>query len=256
MSDYISMEQLIVSCRKAPGCTTKHCGGPLEVYDMHGQRVTMADMWRRLAHKNVCVNVHGYRSPWQSVLTASNEILMGHKSVDSKYDACVMFAWPGSWAIASGYILSTWRTRESGLRFQLFLEQLMPLAASVDIQTHSLGARVALNALKNAGPLGIGTLALCAPAVDATALWDEFAVVTRNVRRVKVFYSGNDSVLANAYRKVPWNWFSPALGLVGPMPPGEDHPLWDKIQAYDYTGIALGHSAYRDLPKFYMDLNA
>lgn len=249
------MDQIIVSCRKAPENTTAFTSVPFEAFDMDTKPLDLETVWDTLAGKRVCVNVHGYKSPWASVLRASNELLMGHASARSKYDACVMFAWPGSWAVATGYLLATHRAKEAGDRFRLFLEQLnFNSAAHIDIQAHSLGARVSLTALNHYEPLA-NTLALCAAAVDTTALWDEFARVPRILRRVKVFYSQDDAVLGRAYRKVPWNWFSPALGFAGPHPPPDSHPMGHKIQAYNYTGIALGHSDYRDLPRFYRDLN-
>lgn len=250
------MEQLIVSCRKSPENTTRFSESPFEAYDMAGKPVTLAEVWARLTGKTVCINVHGYRSPWNSITRASNELLMGHASVDSKYDACVMFAWPGSWAVAAGYMLATWRAKEAGERLRLFLEQLMGNASCTDIQAHSLGARVSLVALNTREPLGVGTLALTAGAVDQNALWNEFPAVLHQVNRVKIFYSVNDGVLKIAYRKVPWNWRSPALGFAGPYPTGANHPMAEKIQQYDYSEICLGHSDYRDLPKFYKDLNA
>lgn len=249
------MEQLIFSCRKAPENTTGFAAGPFDVFGMDTKPVDLAKAWDMLAGKRVCVNVHGYKSPWGSVLTASNEILMGHASVGAKYDVCVMFAWPGSWAVASGYVLATYRAAEAGLRFRLFLEQLQEYGPlRVDVQAHSLGARVSLVAL-NTPEILANTLALCAGAVDSTALWDEFSTVPRTLRRVKVFHSKNDEVLKRAYRQVPWNWFSPALGYAGPTPAVQLHPMGHKIQVYDYTGIALSHSAYRDIPRFYRDLN-
>jgi pimeloyl-ACP methyl ester carboxylesterase len=249
------MEQLIFSCRENPENTTRFSTAPFQVYDMHGKPVEHREAWDRLAHKYVSVNVHGYKSPWSSVTKASNELLMGHRSVGAKYDACVMWAWPGSWSVALGYVMATKRAKEAGERLRLMLDQLQFHAAGVDLQAHSLGARVSLVALDHHEPL-VGTLALCAAAVDATALWDEFSNVPKQVKRVKVFHSKDDDVLKKAYRKVPWNWFSPALGYCGPVPPGEAHPAAHRIKAYDYTGVALGHSEYRDLPRFYQDLNA
>lgn len=250
------MEQIIVSCRKTPENTTSFLEAPYEARALDGTPISADELWTRLRSKHVCVNVHGYKSPWSSVIRASNELLMGHASVRSRYDACVMFAWPGSWAVATGYVMATWRAKEAGERLQLFLEQLQMHANTTDVQAHSLGARVSLNALSAPVQLGVGTLALTAAAVDRNALWDEFAVVLRQVARIKVFFSKNDEVLKRAYRKVPWNWFSPALGYAGPFPLDATHPAAPKITVYDYTGVALGHSEYRDLPRFYRDLNA
>lgn len=249
------MEQLIVSCRRDRDNTTAFSDAPFEAYNMLGAPVPMNEVWERLDHKHVCVNVHGYKSPWTAVTRASNELLMGHASAGSKYDACVMFAWPGSWAVATGYVMATWRAGEAGERLRLFLEQLMFHARGVDVQAHSLGARVSLVALNTCEALGVGTLALTAGAVDRNALWEEFPDVLRQVRKVKVFYSANDAVLKRAYRQVPWNWFTPALGYAGPFPVGGNHPLAHKLEVYDYTNVALGHSDYRDIPQFYVDLN-
>lgn len=252
----MSMEQLIVSCRKDRFNTTKFSDAPFEAFDMAGNPVALSEVWARLTGKTLSLNVHGYRSPWDSVTRAANELLMGHASARSKYDACVMFAWPGSWAVATGYVLATWRAKEAGERLRLFLEALQGQTEVTDIQAHSLGARVSLMALNTREPLSVGTLALTAAAVDCNALWDEFSEAVRQVGRVKVFYSGHDGVLKRAYRKVPWNWTSPALGCVGPYPSGVNHPMAHKIQQYDYTEICKGHSDYRDLPQFYKDLNA
>jgi hypothetical protein len=75
--------------------------------------------------------------------------------------------WPGG-NLALDYMLAVLRAREAGWRLRDALMTL-PSGDWVDIQTHSLGARVALEALRYGG-LDVRHVILSAPAVDDDSL--------------------------------------------------------------------------------------
>lgn len=95
------------------------------------------------------------------------------------------------------------------------MEILRNRGTTVDIISHSLGARVALKALKEPTVTLVRNYYCMAGAVDNECLepHEEFFDARTSMQKLYVMHSAKDDVLAKAYRIAE---FDNALGLFGP----------------------------------------
>ena len=207
----------------------------------------------QLAH-NGAANVPS----WQAEIPASTILIHGYHSTagaaEESYGVAeaampgsrmLGYLWPGG-AIAIDYMLAVIRARTAGwrLRDALFT---MPTGDEVDIQTHSLGARVALESLKYGG-LDARHLILSAPAVDHDCFerGKEFAAAPAHCKSVNVFCSSNDPVLKTDY---PLGSFGrQALGLYGPK---SIEPWPVNLRVFDCSRVVHAHGGYRYAPEYF-----
>lgn len=108
----------------------------------------------------------------------------------------------------------------------------------ISILTHSLGARVALEAIKQAG-VQVSRLYLTGPAVDNEHLRTKYQGSVALCEEVHVFWSKHDPVLGAAYTL---DQFDHALGSTGP-----DQPQF-KVISHDRSDFVHDHGDYRHDP--------
>ena len=117
------------------------------------------------------------------------------------------------------------------------------------MQTHSLGARVALQALSTEDTLWVDNLLLTAPAVDNECLEpnEEFNEALDSCARVFVYHSRHDGVL-RAYSIIA---VDRALGARGPenKPVILDH--CPNVYVVDCQAVVRGHSGYRKQKRYF-----
>jgi hypothetical protein len=119
--------------------------------------------------KHVLLLVHGFRNPIRNV-AASYDALLG-KLIESglvqqpHYDLVLGFLWPG-FQTPLGFFPAVPFANRSASFFRQLLQQLSRTALTVDVQTHSLGARVALQSLSATEGIFVDNLMLTAAAVD------------------------------------------------------------------------------------------
>lgn len=202
--------------------------------------------------KRVIVLVHGYNTKYTEARRAYEtlqELLLA--ACTGRKPEIVPFYWPGS-RVKLGFAFAVNRATAAGRALAVLIEHLQKRGNVVSIETHSLGARVALTALrfiKNP----IKTLVMTAPAVDYDVFSGpcpetgkpagEFFDVVGKANRMIVLYSRKDWVLRYAY------WFSEqflertnfkkALGLVGPG------AIPEAFEVHDVTELAPGHNKYK-----------
>ncbi|MBM3724940.1 MAG: alpha/beta hydrolase, partial [Acidobacteria bacterium] len=124
----------------------------------------------RVAGKRCLVLVHGYRNEASAAAQAYDKVqqmlaasgLMGGAR---GYEEVIGFLWPGGFTRTLSFFVSILRANRAGKRFEKLLVDLEAAGATVDIQTHSLGGRVALEALDRERAR-VRWLLLTAPAVD------------------------------------------------------------------------------------------
>lgn len=75
------------------------------------------------------------------------------------------YVWPGG-DLGISYVFAKRRAEKAAQRIQSLLLSIASVANSIDINTHSLGARVALQALKGVPGKPIRNLFMLAAAVD------------------------------------------------------------------------------------------
>lgn len=216
-----------------------------------------ADLQAAAKNKHVCLVVHGFNNTLPAVLEAYGELrenMQAHGVAGPRgYGLVVGFAWPG-WIGAPGFFPA----RRSAHRAAPFLLQLVnllrPVALSIDIQTHSLGARVALRALRDPRSVFVDNLILTAPAVD----WDRleprrpFHSALDACNRCFVYHSRTDGVLKKAFPVGDVaDGLKKALGLLGPR--SREITLGQCPNAYvvDCTAFVAGHGDYRHAPRYH-----
>ena len=221
--------------------------------------LTDDELSERADGKHVVVFVHGYRNPMKNVdaayrdvsrrLIARGLLAATDTVLQAQYGLAVGFAWPGFRTRAIGFIAARPSANRAGGHLRSLIELLRHSARTVDVQTHSLGARVALQALSTGDTLWVDNLILTAPAVDNECLQpdEEFYEALESCNRVLVYHSRHDSVL-KAYVALA---FDRALGYKGPEK--KDVILADcpNVHVVDCASIVKAHSDYRKQEKYF-----
>lgn len=203
--------------------------------------------------QHVLVFVHGYRNPLKNVAASyrkletelTNRGLIG----DSNYDLAVGFLWPGFETEVGFFAAVPWANKSAAF-FRSFLKILNSNAHTVDVQTHSLGARVALQAVAFEHEAFIDNLMLTAPAVDNESLEPkkEFNNSLLSCRRCLVYHSSKDPVLKVAYRI---GALDKALGFKGPEHPKVIEKECPDVFVVDCSAVVSSHGGYRQSPEVY-----
>jgi esterase/lipase superfamily enzyme len=179
--------------------------------------------------------IHGYNRTEDQV--AQDYIAL---SAALKQD-CIAYSWPGG-AHPLDFPAAVARANLAGYRLTDVLSMRHLRASSENVVTHSLGARVALTALK-AGLFRVKKLILMGATVD----WNvfdrgaEFERVATCCESIHVLYSNRDDVLKLAFPLGDFGGDHRALGLDGPREP-LDVP--ENIFLHDVSTFIDKHSAY------------
>ncbi|WP_018609501.1 DUF726 domain-containing protein [Uliginosibacterium gangwonense] len=192
--------------------------------------------------KNICILVHGYNNEFFEVCDAyqimETEI---HTNLPNTYDEVIGYTWPGG-----DHKLEWWdaksRANAVARRFRQLLETLQN-NSTIDIISHSLGARVSLKALKEASTTLVRNYYCMAGAVDNECLEynEEFFPALNSAGRIFVMHSARDEVLAAAYRAAE---LDNAIGLFGP----EDKNSVESsknIYVANCKAVISSHGAYK-----------
>ncbi len=241
---------ILASCRR--NFTSPWFESSLQLRDEDGIPITLERLALSLAKHNVCILVHGYRVDFDSAVAAYARIENMAKAEGLDY-TFIGYLWPGS-VIAAGFFAAISRATKSGFQLADLIWGLNDAGCKPSVETHSLGARVALKAL--ALGADVKDVILTAPAVDdgSLALNAEFYRSLAHARRVGVFYSANDPVLKGAY------WWAElllerrqvhALGLDGP-----EKPTPFNVQSFDMSSQVHSHGEYRDRTETYQNWKA
>lgn len=198
----------------------------------------LLELGRRTAGQRVVVLIHGY----SNALSGASEAYDGiAKRLGDLYDVAIFFYWPGSLP-KIGFHAAWRRADDAGALLRSILEVLAP--RYIDVQTHSLGARVWGWC---AFPFRLSVLAGAAIPDDSLCFGGKYAKATADSGRVLVAHSRNDGVLGWAYR-ASWGGFKRALGHAGPA---KDRQVWPNVWPVDVSKDVDGHSKYKDSPIMY-----
>jgi hypothetical protein len=162
--------------------------------------------------------------------------------------------WPGDsrWLPVLDYPMEGNETIKSGELLAAFLDADFRGANSLSFVSHSLGARVVLQTVRNlSGNTRINTITVMAGAIDDTCLIDEYQDAVSRANMVSVLASSCDEVLKWAFpvgnpaagivtRGDPY-WHG-ALGRFGPNPPDQPVNLWKTPNFPD--SWEFGHHSY------------
>lgn len=207
--------------------------GPDEFWDLKIRRGMLStekklsgirDIGKAVQGKKVLLLVHGYNNEFEDIIRAYDLIEeSAAKHMKNQYDLVVGYTWPGG---DNRFEYFSAKTRAGAIapRFCDNLRALHSAAnrpAALDVMTHSMGARVAYEALKHLSPKNVvRNLIHMAAAVDNESIEknEEYFVANNRVQNSFVFHSRHDQVLNLAYRLAEWD---NALGLHGPEDPAD-----------------------------------
>lgn len=185
---------------------------------------------RPVLRGRVCGLVHGYNV--KNAFGAYREI---YAQIQHWYDWVIGITWPGS-EFTLAFWLARARARKAG---RLLAQELSTMRCTLDLEGHSLGCMVVLEA-GQAG-LRMRNALLTAAAVDNEAL----ERMDIPAQMIHVFHSRNDEVLSTAYR---FARLDRALGLSGPEHP-ERVPL--NVQVHDMSPWIDRHGDYKRSTEFF-----
>ena len=172
-----------------------------------------------ISKKRLLMLVHGYNNEQDEIYDAYSIIEEKVRiHLNSEYDDVMGYIWPG------GDSKFEWRQAKRSAngvarRFRRLVDRLSESAASLDLMSHSLGARVILKAMKQAkannGRVPIRNYYCTAASVDDEVFdpREEFQSAIDKFSHIYVFHSRRDKVLRWAYGAAEGDV---ALGLSGP----------------------------------------
>lgn len=221
------------------------------------QDFTLADVLKLAKDKHVAVMVHGFNNPMGNVMGAYWELIAGMQTSGvagpKGYGLVIGFAWPGL-QTGLGFFPAVITAKKSAPFLIDLVNHLRTVALSVDVQTHSLGARVALVALANPKKVFVDNLMLTAPAVDNHLLEPDqaFHRALDSCNRCFVYHSGKDPVLKVAYIIGDvTDGIHKALGLNGPRNKKITIDKCPNVYVVDCTKRVSTHGGYRQASQYY-----
>lgn len=222
-----------------------------------GSDMSDADFKTTIAGKKLLLLIHGYNNDEKAIRSSYNiiEKMMtthGLLGPGTPYDLLIGYAWPGG-DLALSYTFAKKRAEKAAPRVQTMLLSIAANAAALDINTHSLGARVALQALKGVPGKPMRGLYMLAPAVDDESIENgqKFYSSTQACQKAYVFHSKFDPVLKNWF---VLGDFDQALGANGPEDPASIINHSANVKVVNCKNLIKSHSGYKDEPKVYQYL--
>ncbi len=207
----------------------------------------------RVSGKHVVVLVHGFNNPISNVAASYKVIEDTLKKngmlVEPFYGEVIGFAWPGAVSALGFFAAIPWANTSSEYFYDL-LKLLGVSAKTTDVQTHSLGARVALQAISAQDDAFVDNMMLTAPAVDNEALepGQEFNGALDACNRCFVYHSKDDTVL-KAYQIAS---LDRALGRKGPEHPKVIETKCKNVYVIDCVQVVKkDHGGYRKAPAYF-----
>lgn len=216
-----------------------------------GKPMDEAALLTAIQGKNVLLLIHGYRNPQENVRAAYRDIEQrmaagGLLGAGKAYDIIIGYTWPGGILHVSYPLSRKWAEKSGTKHVRPLLTKLIGAAGtrgSVDVNTHSLGARVALYALIQ-GNIKLRNLWMLAPAVDDDSIehGEKFDTSAQSAKRTYLLHSRQDGVLKFTF---PLCEFDKALGYEGPEHPALIKDFSRQVRVVDCTRIVDNHSGYR-----------
>jgi hypothetical protein len=179
-------------------------------------------------NKDVLLAAHGFNVSYEAGLLSLARLEQALGLAGAASDLFLGVLWPGDWAIpAINYPAEDSIASHAGKLLGQFCNQSLAGARSVSFLSHSLGARVILEAIRGSSRR-IRRACLTAGAVNSDCLNEQYAAASRNCDQIVTLSSRSDLVLEFAFP--PGDFLAdilypdhpqlePALGRGGPAPP-------------------------------------
>lgn len=207
-----------------------------------GEDLSVSEVRERLRGKRVLVLIHGYNVEDALDAYARMEVNLSERNI--QYDEIIGVTWPGS-KVMLAFLLAKVRANKAGKKLAQALNILSGVAC-LDIEGHSLGCRVACEAVANG--LTPRMLILAGAAIDSDSILQgtDYGQAIEDVPAVLVAYSREDSVLRRAYTIAEWE---NALGLTGPS---DKMQCGENVHCVDLSDYVPSHSYYKKSDEFYL----
>lgn len=220
--------------------------------------LNLTDLVNQAKNKHVAILVHGFKNQMPNVMNAYWEIVTRMNTTGviapAGYGLVIGFTWPGM-TTSLGYFAAMATAKKAGPFLLQLINSLRAGAHSVDVQTHSLGARVALTALRNPNQVFVDNLLLSAPAVDNHLLepGETFFAAMSSCNRCLVYHSKQDSVLRSGFRLADIaDGLHRALGQGGPRSKAITLKETPNVYVIDCTlRVGKDHSGYRKTDEYF-----
>jgi esterase/lipase superfamily enzyme len=247
---------LMVSCRKDFWSATDFSAEDeirsLDFGTSAGQVATKDQLVQKVHGRRVMVLVHGYNNEERDVISSYRTIddrmrMLGFLGgQNASYDVVVGFAWPGG-AVGVSFPFARQRAGESARRLASLLSMLRSAGATIDLNSHSLGAHVSLEALTGSPSRTVRNAWNFAAAVDNESIerGERYYQATTRCQRFYVFHSKNDPVLRMWYRAGDFFDFDTALGYSGPEDPGSIMQSSGNVRVINCKDVVQSHGGYR-----------
>ena len=221
------------------------------------QVIAQNELLETVRGKNVLILIHGYNNEMPAVLDAYGRVeeMMGLSHLlapdPGGYDIVLGYAWPGGWSALS-FPVAVIRANKVAKRFRDTVQGLQLAAATIDVQTHSLGARIALEAL-DSDKITLRNLYLLAAAIDDETIekGEDYYNGAQRCSHAYVLHSENDPVLKTGYRIGDIPDFDRALGWKGPQRPNKIRDQSPNTKIADCRQIVKTHGGYRSAVETY-----
>ncbi|MFY9611520.1 MAG: alpha/beta hydrolase [Blastocatellia bacterium] len=221
-----------------------------------GIEISEADFYAAITGKRLYLLIHGYNNDEGAIRSSYGvieQMMIAHGllGAGSPYETVIGYVWPGG-DLRVSYAFAKRRAEKVAPRVQKLLLSIAStsVATSLDINTHSLGARVALQSLKGLPGKPIGSLFMLAPSVDDESIenGEKFYSSTQACNGAYVFHSKFDPVLGTFF---PLADFDHALGLNGPEDAASIINHSPNVKVVNCKNVIKSHSGYKNEPKVY-----
>jgi hypothetical protein len=243
-------------------------GGPvgtLKLTDGAGNLLALADLLNAIRGVEVFFMTHGFENNRQQGTDSLNE-WKSHLNIQPE-PFYIGVLWPGDGFLPLfvDYIWEGSEAQKSGTMLGQFVDQNFGAAASVSFGSHSLGARVMLQAIRQLSvartPQPARRLIALAAAIEDDTLINEFKDAAAKVQGITIVYSLQDHVLELGYpagnliggilERGDAN-LKAALGRSGPVDPVPGNyignPRLPDAWSYGHTDYLTGDQVIGDFP--------
>ena len=209
----------------------------------------------KLSDKRILMLVHGYNNEHDKMCRAYYAIEKNvAKYIKNQYGIVIGYSWPGG-----EHRLAWWLAKcnadKTAKRLKILIKDILREPSSniqLDVISHSLGARVILEMLKqlskeNLGWQPVRNYFCMAAAVDNEVLEpnEKFYASTSQVNNIYIFHSKHDQALRSAYKL---SKFDRALGVYGPE---HFNKLGKHIYVVNCENHVESHGAYKGTASVY-----
>ena len=247
---------LMVNCRKEFWSPTEFSTIERDPSDRPrhwlGTVVQHSEFLDELANQRLTLLVHGYntRSSTSSSLTGPSTAGCASSAFWAVTTRRTM-RWSGSpGPVAPSALRSRSRATapvRAAPRFARLLSDLRSAGATLDLNTHSLGAHVVFESLREGPPQVVRNAWNFASAVDNESIEfkERYFVASQRCERFYVFHSKNDPVLRAWYRIGDLFDFDTALGKSGPEDPADIMAQSPHVKVINCKDVVSSHGGYR-----------